>query len=1662
MTRLTGVMLVTVFLASCGGEVDVQTINSPPTGDTTPPTVLSSTPAAGSAGVSVNALVSANFSEAMNNATLTAATVTLTVVSTGAAVNGGVSINGNTVTLTPAAALLASTQYRATITSGARDVAGNALAANFSWTFTTAAPPDTTPPTVLSTSPLSGATGVALNAALAAMFSEPMTNATLTTSTFTLVVTSSGTPVSGTVAVAGNTATFTPSVPLAGSTQYTATITTGARDAAGNALASAFSWSFTTVPPPDTTPPTVLATSPINGATGVALNIAPTATFSEPMSSATLTTSTFTVVVASSGAPVSGTVGISANTATFTPSGNLLNSTQYRATITTGVRDLANNALAASVTWTFTTLAAPDTTPPTVLAITPGSGATGVALSAAPTATFSEPMNNSTLTNTTFILMVTSSGTPVSGSVGVSGNTATFTPSTALAGSTQFTATITTGARDAAGNALASTVSWSFTTTAPPDTTPPTVLSTSPINGASGVALNAALAAMFSEPMNNTTLTTATFTLVVTSTSTPVSGSVGVSGNTATFTPSAALAGSTQYTATITTGARDVAGNALASNFSWSFTTTLPPDTTPPTVLSTSPLNGATGVALNAALAALFSEPMNNATLTTSTFTVVVTSSGTPVSGTVGVSGNTATFTPSAALLGSTQYSATITTGASDVAGNALASNFSWSFMTAAAPDTTPPTVLSTSPLSGATGVALNAALAAMFSEPMNNTTLTTSTFTLVVTSSGTPVSGTVGVSGSTATFTPSAALAGSTQYTATITTGARDVAGNALASNFTWSFTTTAPPDTTPPTVISITPSSGATGVAIGAAPTASFSEPMNNATLTTSTFTLVVASSGVPVSGTVTTSANTATFTPSGNLLNSTQYQATITTGVSDLAGNALATNVSWTFTTSAAPDTTPPTVLSISPSNGATGVALNSALATLFSEPMNNTTLTTSTFTLVVTSSGTPVSGSVGVSGNTATFTPSAALIGSTQYTATITTGALDAAGNALASNFTWTFTTTTAPDTTPPTVLSTSPVNGASGVALSAALAALFSEPMNNATLTASTFTLAETSSGTPVSGSVGVSGNTATFTPSAALIGSTQYTATITTGALDAAGNALAAPFSWSFTTTAPPDTTPPTVLSTTPVNGASGVALSTAPTATFSEPMNNATLTASTFTLAETSSGTPVSGSVGVSGNTATFTPSAALLGNTQYTATITTGARDVAGNALAGNFSWVFTTTTPPDTTPPTVVSRFPTNGATNVALNSTVMITFSEPMNNATLNTTTFTLVVTGNGAPVPGSVGVSGNTATFTPAANLAGSTQYTATVSTGAQDLAGNAIALPASWSFTTTTPPDTTPPTVSSVTPSSGATGVAVGTTVTATFSEAMDNSTLTTGNFSVVVTSNSAVVSGSINVSGNTATFTPSAALTPSTQYTATLNTSVRDLAGNNLAIQFAWSFTTASGSAPSLGVSDIQFIFTENVATTTQISTVPLTTQSTGSVIVTSVGNGTFTALRAPTDNKGNSYAQVGTAHTYGVLYPDSGTALYADTTVTGGANHVITAPQPQTGQEITFAAVEVRNASTVNAVWNYPTSAPVTSVSVTTTGPAVLIAFWWGDGDGSVPHNAVPNNGFTVIGSVNAAGSLVQCFVATRTVAAAGTYNVTWTSTTDPGAQLYLVAVQ
>ncbi len=121
-----------------------------------------------------------------------------------------------------------------------------------------------TEPAVVWTEPRRGATNVATTDAVRATFSKMMNASTVTAETFLI-----DNGVEGVVSYSGTTAEFTPSRSLAYSTTYTATLTTGVRDKDGNALGTAYVWSFTTKPPP----PTITGFNPDSGRVGTVVTI---------------------------------------------------------------------------------------------------------------------------------------------------------------------------------------------------------------------------------------------------------------------------------------------------------------------------------------------------------------------------------------------------------------------------------------------------------------------------------------------------------------------------------------------------------------------------------------------------------------------------------------------------------------------------------------------------------------------------------------------------------------------------------------------------------------------------------------------------------------------------------------------------------------------------------------------------------------------------------------------------------------------------------------------------------------------------------------------------------------------------------------------------------------------------------------------------------------------------------------------------------------------------------------------------------------------------------------------------------------------------------------------------------------------------------------------
>ncbi len=220
---------------------------------------------------------------------------------------------------------------------------------------------------------------------------------------------------------------------------------------------------------------------------------------------------------------------------------------------------------------------------------------------------------------------------------------------------------------------------------------------------------------------------------------------------------------------------------------------------------------------------------------------------------------------------------------------------------------------------------------------------------------------------------------------------------------------------------------------------------------------------------------------------------------------------------------------------------------------------------------------------------------------------------------------------------------------------------------------------------------------------------------------------------------------------------------------------------------------------------------------------------------------------------------------------------------------------------------------------------------------------------------------------------------------------------------------------------------------------------------------------TPASRSAPSLGAHTL-LVHSEGRGVTPAL-TDALATQAAGSSLI--VFNGGYAEnVAGPTDNYANTWKPLGRPVPYGNGYDGFNVKAYLALSAKGGANHTVSiAKNGNAPGEISVPFIEIRNAGVLQDVaQNYPAAGlVVTSGEVTTTGPATLVALWWGDG-GVKRMTAIPNNGFRVIDSFLQLpdNSGVQCAVAVKQVSAAGTYSVSWIGSPVQGAILWILAFQ
>ena len=228
-------------------------------------------------------------------------------------------------------------------------------------------------------------------------------------------------------------------------------------------------------------------------------------------------------------------------------------------------------------------------------------------------------------------------------------------------------------------------------------------------------------------------------------------------------------------------------------------------------------------------------------------------------------------------------------------------------------------------------------------------------------------------------------------------------------------------------------------------------------------------------------------------------------------------------------------------------------------------------------------------------------------------------------------------------------------------------------------------------------------------------------------------------------------------------------------------------------------------------------------------------------------------------DATAPTVSSFNPSDGATGVAVNSNITLTFSEAIQRGTgaiqlRSGSASGTVVESFDAASSSRLSISGSTLTVDPTSTLSANTQYFLTFAAGTvKDLAGNSYAGVSTYDFKTLS--DTIAPTVSLFNPTDGATGVAVDSNITLTFSEAIQRGTgaiqLRSGSASgTVVESFDAASSSRLSISGSTLTVDPTSTLSANTQYFLTFAAgTVKDLAGNSYAGVNTYDFKTATAS---------------------------------------------------------------------------------------------------------------------------------------------------------------------------------------------------------------------
>jgi hypothetical protein len=637
----------------------------------------------------------------------------------------------------------------------------------------------------------------------------------------------------------------------------------------------------------------------------------------------------------------------------------------------------------------------------------------------------SAPLNPSTVDGA---LHISQNGVIVSGATQLlsNGQAIEFTPSSAFSPGSLIQIFVDSSAQDIYGNALSAYNYGQFTVAGAPANTPPAVVATNPVNGATNVPTNTTIQLAYNQPLAASTINATNISFYDSSMGwvTPQSMQLDSTGQIILITPpGGSLTASDSYQVAVNgvNGVTNTQGVAPPYPYYFNFIAGLTSDTVAPAITSVTPPTGSKNIGTNAGIKVIFSKAINPITVTGSTIQITGNST-TEVPSSISFSPDytVVTIVPQAPLPASAAMTITIN-GVQSIAGVAVTPlTTTVNFNTMAGPDFSAPYVVSSNVYNGETGVPINAAFSMQFNKPIDPSTFNPSNVFVGTCFydwgwACTPGPATVWFSADMTTvyLSPTPNLAVGLLY-GVVSNGMQDLSGN-TQQGFLVTFTTGTGTDTTPPTVQVTSPPSGFVGVPTNAPVQIMFSTAISGTSIGQVSLQQGSACPASPVSTTSSLiNGDTAIqLTPVLPLLPGTTYTMCVT-GVADIVGNTMATPVTSSFSTGTGINLTPPTIVSVTPANGAIDQPAGTTVVTVvFSEAMNPVSFNSTTNFVLEDPTGAVVPATITFSPDlkTATLTPKAALLsGSQQYSVYVNYlggGLTDLAGNNLSGNSYTTF-------------------------------------------------------------------------------------------------------------------------------------------------------------------------------------------------------------------------------------------------------------------------------------------------------------------------------------------------------------------------------------------------------------------------------------------------------------------------------------------------------------------------------------------------------------------------------------------------------------------------------------------------------------------------------